>query len=112
MSFFAKPLSDLLSQVKSERGDSLGVLFRKKYSLAPTDPRYLNATYEDILKDWLEDQVSENPNLRIEDLMDRKKDDEAWMASQEQEIVVEKIKEKFKKYRDDDFEIVDKETRS
>jgi hypothetical protein len=42
--------------------------FRRRYNLAPTDPRYLDATTEDILTDHWANYYFEHPNTdEIED---------------------------------------------
>lgn len=39
--------------------------FRKRYNLAPTDPRYLSATMDDILMDHWAWRFDEDPGLVI-----------------------------------------------
>lgn len=42
--------------------------FRRRYNLPPTDPRFLNATTEDIVTDYWAHYYSENrPNEEYED---------------------------------------------
>ena len=47
---------------------SLEFWFRKKYNLPPTDPRFLDATVEDMETDFWAHQYSENsPKEEVED---------------------------------------------
>jgi hypothetical protein len=43
--------------------------FRRRYNLAPTDPRYLDATTEDILTDHWANYYCDNPNA-VDEIVD------------------------------------------
>ena len=48
--------------------DSLPFAFRRRYNLAPTDPRYLDATTEDILTDhWAHFYLANGIKDEVED---------------------------------------------
>lgn len=43
--------------------------FRRRYGLPPTDPRYLNATVEEIVVDWHANRFWDDPKLRQEEVV-------------------------------------------
>lgn len=44
--------------------ESLEFWFRRKFNLAPTDPRYLDATREDMAAEYWAHHYHENPNAQ------------------------------------------------
>jgi len=58
---------------------SLEFWFRRKYGLASTDPRYLEASREDMLTDWWAHQYLENPKLDDQAVVDEDFDQEALL---------------------------------
>ena len=56
--------------------------FRRRYGLPPTDPRFLDATREEILVDWWAHQHTDDPGLRNEVAMDEE-DFQAELAEME-----------------------------
>lgn len=49
---------------------SLEWWFRQKYKLAPTDPRFLDVTRDDMLLDMYADYFTRNPNAEISETDD------------------------------------------
>lgn len=50
--------------------DTYEFRFRRRYNLPPTDPRFLAATYEDIVVDYWANAFLDNPDMRKEDVTD------------------------------------------
>lgn len=73
---------------------SMEFLFRRRYNLAPTDPRFLDATHEDIVTDYWAHHYLANPSE--EEIEDEDFDMEAYLREAEEEAEGE-----------DDFEDVD-----
>lgn len=92
--FFAKPLSDSYSKAKEEL-HSINFWFRKKYNLAPTDPRYLEMTQEDIHTEYFMHLLEENPEFKLEDLERTTSSDEEWIKDQQREHLNEVLKKAF-----------------
>lgn len=64
--------------------------FRRRYSLPPTDPRFLDATREEVLVDWWAHQHTDDPGLRNEVAMDSE-DYEAEIAAMEADAMARSI---------------------
>lgn len=94
MHFFVKPLSDLVSEARDEV-NSFTFWFRKKYNLAPSDPRFLEMSMLEIQKDFLLHHISEHPDFKIEDLDKTSTSDEEWLKSQEFSHTYEILKQVF-----------------
>lgn len=56
--------------------------FRRRYSLPPTDSRFLDAAREEIMVDWWAHRFADDPSLRNEVVMDPE-DFEAELAEME-----------------------------
>ena len=65
--------------------DSLAFWFRRKYLLAPTDPRFLNATADQIAADYWAWQYIENPNS-LKEVVDDEFDLSAEIAAADAEV--------------------------
>jgi hypothetical protein len=50
--------------------DTYEFRFRRRYNLPPTDPRYLNATHEEVVLDYWAHAFLDNPDMRKEDVTD------------------------------------------
>ncbi len=46
--------------------ESLGLWFRRRYNLPPNDPRFLSLTYEELLVDYLTEQLEKRILLATE----------------------------------------------
>lgn len=62
---FARSLRRRAREAGEKLASSYEFWFRRKYNLSPRDPRFLEATIEDILTDWWAYRYAENPNLEI-----------------------------------------------
>lgn len=60
--------------------------FRRRYGLPPTDPRFLDATREEILVDWWAHAHTDDPGLRNAVAMDEE-DYQAELAEMEAEAL-------------------------
>ena len=49
-----------------ELADTMEFHYRRRYSLPATDPRYLDASIEDIVLDYWAHAMTDNPKLREE----------------------------------------------
>jgi hypothetical protein len=60
---------------------TLAFAFRRRYNLPPTDPRFLDATTEEMVLDYWAHRHADDPNLRNEIIAEGYDDDlEAMMA--------------------------------
>lgn len=62
---FARTRRSRTREAGQELAGSYEFWFRRKYSLAPTDPRFLAMTIDDIQTEWWAHQFADNPNLDI-----------------------------------------------
>jgi hypothetical protein len=65
---------------------SLEFWFRKKYNLPPTDPRFLDATLEDIALEYWAYQYDKAPNLDETEFEDDDFDLQKVLAENEQNV--------------------------
>jgi hypothetical protein len=64
--FFARAAAQSASKAGYTLARTLEFQFRRRYNLPPTDPRFLDATYEDILLDDRAHYFAQNPNAQAE----------------------------------------------
>ena len=83
---FAAVLRRTYKQRAKARAETIQFLFRRRYNLAPTDPRFLAATIEDMLIDEAAHRHIENPK-NIEEFEDPDFDVNAELAKAEAESV-------------------------
>jgi hypothetical protein len=80
---FAKELERTASKRGLELCNSYEFRFRRRYNLPPTDPRFLEATIEDIVIDYWAHAHLDDPKLREQDETD---DFEAMLQAVEQSL--------------------------
>lgn len=69
-----------------ELSETVEFAFRRRYRLAPTDPRFLNSTHDDMLVDYWAWRHVEDPKLR-EEAIDPDFDEE--VAAMERQLLDE-----------------------
>lgn len=78
------PFADLLKRNARQWGlqlsETIEFAFRRRYGLPPTDPRWLNATLDDVLIDYWAHAHRDDPNLRNEEAFETE-DFEAELAA-------------------------------
>jgi hypothetical protein len=111
MPFFVPSPSELLSKAKEESKNSIAIWFRRKYSLSPKDPRYLDITFEEMLQEYFLEKVEEKPDIKIEELIQDKTLDSNWIEEQQQEEIKESLKKRFANLNDEDFETLAEDKR-
>ena len=72
--------------------------------MSPKDPRFLDITSDEILKDYFLDRISEKPAIELNEILKDKTADDEWVRKQQQEILKEELDRVFKKPKEDDFE--------
>jgi hypothetical protein len=68
-------------------------------------------TFEGMLEEYFLEKVEENPDISLNSIMRDKNADSNWIDEQLQEDAKEEVDKYFKKLKEKDFEIVEKETR-
>jgi len=90
----------LAKQVARDEYGSIQFWFRQKYNLTRTDPRYLEATVQDMLEDFWLHTYAEDPKAVTETVEDDDFDPEAVAA----ELAAHKRQTTGELPPDDDFE--------
>jgi hypothetical protein len=113
----------LFSKAKEGLDNSLAVWFRRKYNLSPKDPRYLEMTSEELMEDWLLEQLEINPKVTYEELLFKTSTDDEWMEKMERESNLKALKtifdekkatppeEKVELLGEKEFEVIESETK-